>query len=119
MGKYTQLFIDQTRLYVKTIMESLPLDPGREKGDLKDCSRLAHSIKGMALFEEQSAIAGLAYALEQGIEVLNSVAEEEELLSLLAGGIDLLQRMIDEVERQGFAKGDPTSIVEAIVREIG
>jgi hypothetical protein len=73
----------------------------------------------MALFEEQSAVAGLAYALEQGIEALDSADREERLLSLLAGGVDLLRLMIKEVERQGFPREDPTVMVEAIVGEIG
>lgn len=118
MNKYTRLFIDETRSYLDTIVLALPAAPGEKGGDLADACRLAHSIKGMALFEEQSAVAGLAYALEQGIEALDSSEGEEKLLSLLAGGVDLLRLMIEEVEGQGFPREDPTSMVEAIVEEI-
>jgi chemotaxis protein histidine kinase CheA len=119
VNKYTRLFIEETRAYLDTIVRALPDAPGQKKGDLAEACRLAHSIKGMALFEEQSAVAGLAYALEQGIEALDSAGAEGELLFHLAGGVDLLRLMIDEVERQGFSKEDPTSMVEAIVRGIG
>jgi chemotaxis protein histidine kinase CheA len=119
MNKYTRLFIDETRSYLDTIVNALPATPGEERGDLADACRLAHSIKGMALFEEQSAVAGLAYALEQGIEALDSADGEERLLSHLSGGIDLLRAMIEEVEGKGFPRKDPTSVVEAIVGEIG
>jgi chemotaxis protein histidine kinase CheA len=119
VSKYTRLFIEETRSYLDTIVRALPAAPGQKRGNLTEACRLAHSIKGMALFEEQSAVAGLAYALEQGMEALDSAGGEGDLLFHLAGGVDLLRLMIDEVERQGFPKGDPTSIVEAIVREIG
>ena len=118
MNKYTRLFIDETRAYLDTIFTALPTAPGERGGDLAEARRLAHSIKGMALFEEQSAVAGLAYALEQGIEALDSADGEGSLLSLLAGGIDLLRLMIEEVEEQGCPRTDPTPMVEAIVGEI-
>jgi chemotaxis protein histidine kinase CheA len=119
MNKYTRLFIDETRSYLDTIVQTLPAAPGEGGGDLAEARRLAHSIKGMALFEEQSAVAGLAYALEQGIGALDSAGGDERLLSLLAGGVDLLRLMIGEVEGQGFPREDPTLVVEAIVGEIG
>ena len=119
MNKYTRLFIDETRSYLDTIVRALPAAPGEKRGDLADACRLAHSIKGMALFEEQSAVAGLAYALEQGIEALDGAGGGERLLSLLARGAELLRLMIGEVEGQGFPREDPTMVVEAIVGEIG
>ena len=77
MNKYTRLFIDETRSYLDTIVQALPTAPGEGGGDLGEARRLAHSIKGMALFEEQSAVAGLAYAL--GALVIGS--------ALLAAGV--------------------------------
>jgi chemotaxis protein histidine kinase CheA len=118
MNKYTRLFIEETRVYLDTIVRALPAVPGEKGGDLAEACRLAHSIKGMALFEEQSAVAGLAYALEQGIEALEGDGGKGGLLTPIAEGVDLLRLMIDEVERQGFPKEDPMSLVEAIVREI-
>ena len=58
MNKYTRLFIDETRQYLEIIVQSLGGD--LLSGDaLADSRRLAHSIKGMALFEDQAAIAEL------------------------------------------------------------
>lgn len=118
MGKYTQLFIDESREYLRTIANSLPRESGGEAGDLKDSCRLAHSIKGMALFEEQSAVAGLAYALEKG---LASVADSADfsLVGHIREGVRLLQGMIEEIAASGNVRFDPIDIVEAIAAELG
>ena len=68
MGKYTRLFISESRKYLEA-MSGTVIGLARESHEaaaVRESSRHAHSIKGMALFEEQQAVADLAFALETG-----------------------------------------------------
>lgn len=120
MKKYTQLFVEESRSYLDAISEEL----GRRRrgcatpAGLANGSRLAHSIKGMALFEEQGGIASLAFALEQGLGRLALDGMGAGILDPLEEGVNLLRVMVDEVERQGSAVTDSSSVVRAIVEQL-
>lgn len=114
--KYTRLFIDETRNFLESIFSSLLTvrDRGADIAGLADSIRMAHSIRGMAIFEEQGTIASLAYALEQGLARLAGEKEGSVLLDKLLQGVDLLRVMIDEVHSDGCTGQDPDELVEAI-----
>jgi chemotaxis protein histidine kinase CheA len=116
VGKYTQLFIDETRRHLGTLGEILDsLSSGTTGEDLfYEGRRHTHSIKGMALFEEQQVVADLAYAMEKSFERAAGNGLEESLKKALRDGISLLMTMIGEVERDGSAVSDPATVIAAI-----
>ena len=116
MNKYTRLFIDESRIYIPGIEAILlRLRAGcPEELDLREGQRLSHSIKGMALFEEQPGIAALTWAMERGFERLREEGADGVLAGWLGDAVPLLARMIDEVEERGVTGADPAAAVAAI-----
>jgi chemotaxis protein histidine kinase CheA len=117
VNKYTRLFIDESRVYVPGIASILcRLREGcPEELDLREGQRLAHSIKGMALFEQQSAIAAVAWAMERAFERLSGGgAGGSALVTLLEAAVPVLARLIDEVADGGATRTDPPPEATAI-----
>ena len=116
MNKYTRLFIDESRVYIPGIAAILRrLCAGRpEELDLREGQRLSHSIKGMALYEEQPDIAALTWAMERGFERLSGNGTDGQLVADLGAAVPVLSRMIDEVEQHGAPQAGPGGIVAAI-----
>ena len=116
MNKYTRLFIDESRVYIPGIAAILcRLNAGCPgELDIREGLRLSHSIKGMALFEQQPAIAELTWAMERGFEKLSGNGADGPLVVGLEAAMPLLARMIDEVEEHGAPKADPATIVAEI-----
>jgi chemotaxis protein histidine kinase CheA len=116
VGKYTQLFIDETRRHVATlggILASLA-DNGVREDNVFEGRRLSHSIKGMALFEEQQGIAALSYAMEKGFEKVQGGGPDAAALSALGDGLALLEVMIGEVANGGSTASDPARVIARI-----
>ena len=103
MNKYTRLFIDESRVYIPGIAAILRRlsAGGSEELDIREGQRLSHSIKGMALYEEQPGIAALTGAMERGFERLGADGRDHALLCGLEAAVPVLARMIDEVEEHG------------------
>ena len=119
MSKYPRLFIDESRQYLDSLDQSLrdAGTDGARSSLLAESSRLAHSIKGMALFEEQPFVADLAYALERGFA--RSAEEgggEEALFEHLGRGERELTRMIDDIDSTGAPQREAADVVGAITR---
>ena len=116
MTKYTRLFIEESRVYIPGIAAILArLRAGcPEELDVREGQRLAHSIKGMALFEEQPGVAALTWAMERGFERLRGECPGDGLADSLEAALPLLSRMIDEVESAGSGLTDPAAAVAAI-----
>lgn len=116
MNKFTRLFIDESRVYIPGIAAILGrLSAGcPEELDIREGQRLSHSIKGMALYEQQTAIAVLTWAMERGFEKLSGGSGHGTLVVNLATAVPILARMIDEVELHGAAREDSDGIVAAL-----
>ena len=116
MNKYTRLFIDESRVYIPGIAAILGrLSTGcPRESDVRDGQRLAHSIKGMALYEQQTDIAVLTWAMERGFERLSGAGPHGTLVVELASAVAVLARMIDEVGEHGATRADPGDIVAAL-----
>ena len=113
MGKYTSLFIEETRRHLESLGSILETLGRREadEGIFFEGRRLSHSIKGMALFEEQPAMAELAYAMEKSFEKAHGAGVEGKLLAGMRDGVSLLGDMIGEVENGGSAASDPGPVL--------
>lgn len=116
MNKYTRLFIDESRAYVPGIAAILGrLRAGRpEELDVREGQRLSHSMKGMALFEQQPGIAALTEAMERGFERFSRCGADDTLVAGLEAAVPILAQMIDEVEGSGATQADPGGSVAAI-----
>ncbi len=120
MGKYTRLFIDETRGYLGVLNGALEsaLAGSVEGAALSESCRLAHSIKGMALFEEQAAVADLAHALEKAFGHGASRGLDAGLLEEVRKGLRLLAVLVDEIESGGAGRSDPQDLVREIERHL-
>jgi chemotaxis protein histidine kinase CheA len=116
VNKYTRLFIDESRAYIPVIAAILRrLSAGcPEELDRREGQRLAHSIRGMALYEQQAAIAALTGAMERGFEKLSVDGVHRPLVVVLAAAVPVLARMIEEVEQHGAPQTDPGGAVAAL-----
>ena len=116
MNKYTRLFIDESRVYIPTIAAILGrLGAGcPEELDIREGQRLSHSIKGMALYEQQPGIAALTGAMERGFEKLSGDGANGILVAGLATAVPVLARMIEEVEEHGAPRTDSGDMVAAL-----
>ena len=116
MNKYTRLFIDESRVYIPGIASILcRLRAGcPEELDVREGQRLSHSIKGMALYEQQPPIAALSWAMERAFEKLRDDAPDHALVGGLEAAVPLLALMIDQVEEHGAALADPAEHVLVI-----
>lgn len=116
MNKFTRLFIDESRVYIPGIAAIIRrLSAGcPEELDLREGQRLSHSIKGMALYEEQPGIAALSWAMERGFEKLSAGGASDALVVGLGAAIPILVRMIDEVEEHGAPHCGGGDIVAAL-----
>lgn len=116
VGKYTQLFIDETRRHLGSLGEILDSLSGGATGEdlFYEGRRHAHSVKGMALFEEQQVVADLASAMEKSFERAAGNGLDENLEKALREGVALLETMIGEVELDGNAVSDPATVIAAI-----
>jgi hypothetical protein len=116
VNKYTRLFIDESRVYIPdiaAIIDRLRTGcPGEL--DLREGQRLSHSMKGMALFEQQPGIAALTGAMERGFEKLSGNGAAGSLVAGLEAAVPVLARMIDEVEKSGTTQADPDGFVAFI-----
>jgi hypothetical protein len=116
MNKYTRLFIDESRVYIPGIAEILGRLRAGSPGelDIREGQRLSHSIKGMALYEQQPAIAALSWAMERGFERLPEDGSDGALVGGLEAAVPVLARMIDEVEERGTPQADAAASVARI-----
>ena len=121
MNKYTRLFIDESRAYIPdiaAIIDRLRTGcPGEL--DVREGQRLSHSMRGMALFEQQLGIAALTGAMERGFEKLSGNGAGGSLLAGLEAAVPVLSRMIDEVEMSGTTQADPDGFVAVIEASLG
>jgi hypothetical protein len=116
LNKYTRLFIDESRVYIPGIAAIIGRLRARCPGelDVREGQRLSHSMRGMALFEQQPGIAALTGAMERGFESLSCDGANDTLCAGLEAAVPVLARMIDEVEGSGATQSDPVGFVAAI-----
>lgn len=116
MNKFTRLFIDESRVYIPGIAAILRrLCAGcPEELDIREGQRLSHSIKGMALYEQQPGIAALTWAMERGFEKLSCDGADGTLLRGLEAAVPVLALMIEEVEAHSVPQADASGVVAAL-----
>ena len=104
MEEYRDLFLAEARDYLQSMTDHLlrmEKDPG-DAGHLTEVFRYAHSLKGMAGTMGYDLISGLTHKMETLLDSLRGghIKVETEMVSLLFEAVDLVQLMVDNLDRQ-------------------
>ncbi|MEW5919717.1 MAG: chemotaxis protein CheA [Bacillota bacterium] len=104
MEQYRDLFLAEARDYLQSMTDhllELEKDPA-ETGHLTEIFRSAHSLKGMAGTMGYELISALTHAMETLLDSLRggSIEVETKMVSLLFEAVDLVQLMVDNLDRQ-------------------
>lgn len=104
MEEYRDLFLAEARDYLQSMTDhllELEKDPA-EAGHLAEIFRSAHSLKGMAGTMGYELVSGLTHAMETLLDSLRKgrVQVETEMVTLLFEAVDLVQLMVDNLDRQ-------------------
>jgi two-component system, chemotaxis family, sensor kinase CheA len=104
MSQYRNLFLSEAREYLKAIGESVVSleEHPSDRGSVDALFRGAHSLKGMAASMDYNDVVEVAHSMEdlmirvrdQGLPFESPVAD------LLLEGADLIEILLDEVERE-------------------
>ncbi len=118
MAKYKELFVSETREHLQSLDENLSLlqkDSSHAEA-IAACFRNAHSIKGMAASMGYEAIRNLAHSMEDLLDDFRQGQREviPEALDILFEGLDLLEKMVQEVALDKTLSIDPQPIRQRI-----
>ena len=104
MEEYRALFLAEARDYLQGMTDHLlhmEKDPG-DAAHLTEVFRSAHSLKGMAGTMGYNLISGLTHKMETLLDSLRGghTKVETEMVSLLFEAVDLVQLMVNNLDRQ-------------------
>ncbi|WP_243369861.1 chemotaxis protein CheA [Geotalea sp. SG265] len=119
MSHYRELFISEAREHLRVIaghilaLENCPED----RGTLDALFRVAHSIKGMAASMGYGEISELAHRLEDLMDRFRKgpLVFDSRAADLFLEGADLLQAMIDDVDRKVTGSRSIEDMIRRIV----
>jgi two-component system chemotaxis sensor kinase CheA len=118
MSKYLNLFISETTEHLQSLNENLSVleKESRNTDALNACFRNAHSIKGMAASMSFEPIRNLAHSMEDMLDDFRQKGKElvPEALDLLFEGLDMLEKMVQEVAEQKKFSLDPEPLRDRI-----
>ena len=118
MSQYRDLFISESREYLRTI-GSLIVDLEKDAGDREKIDalfRVAHSIKGMAASMDYRDISELAHKLEDLMSRVRNgdILFDRGVADLLLEGADLLETMVADVAAGSGEKRDCAPLIARI-----
>lgn len=110
-----EMFLAESREHLQALNNAIvkvEADPG-DKRTVDEIFRIAHSFKGMSATMGFDRIATLTHHMEEVIELLRSSANvlPRDAVDLLLQCLDTLERMVNEVEADGFTNIDPDALV--------
>ncbi len=118
MSKYKAMFISETAEHLQSMSRGLvKIEQNPEEQEaIAEVFRNAHSIKGMAASMGFEPIRDLAHAME---DVMDDVREgttrpEAEAMDLLFQGLDLLEKMLSQVENDLEFSGEGEELAARI-----
>ncbi len=122
MSKYKDLFISEAREHVQGMSSCilvLEKEPGSEPS-INELFRHAHSVKGMAASMGYGKISELSHRLEDMMDVVRKgqTTITSPIIDVLLDGVDLLESLVDAVEKDAGLDGIDTAALIAKVREV-
>lgn len=103
MEEYEDLFLAETQEYLQGITQCLlALEKAPDDEHLEAMFRAAHSLKGMAGTMGYELISELTHEMETLLDKLRrgEVAPETECINLFLEAVDLIQLLVDNLDRQ-------------------
>lgn len=118
MSQYRDLFVTEAREHIHTMGELISsLSKGsQEREEIDSLFRMAHSVKGMAAAMGYQDTADLAHRMEDVMDRVRKgvLAFDSGPARLLQEGADVLESMVDDIERDGISSRQ----VEDLVRRL-
>ncbi|AGB15900.1 chemotaxis protein histidine kinase-like protein [Halovivax ruber XH-70] len=118
MDDYVREFVDETEAAITTL-NNLLLDLERSPADdevVQDIFRTAHTVKGNAGAMGLERASDLAHAIEDVLDGIRAgtVEVSPERMDTLFAAVDCLERMVDEVARDGTIQTDPADVIASL-----
>src|SRR6056297_2462417 len=118
MDDYVREFVDETEAAITTL-NNLLLDLERSPDDdevVQDIFRTAHTVKGNAGAMGLDRASDLAHAIEDVLDGIRAgtVDVSPERMDTLFAAVDCLERMVDEVARDGAIRTDPAAVIASL-----
>ncbi|ELZ13607.1 chemotaxis protein CheA [Halovivax asiaticus JCM 14624] len=118
MDDYVREFVDETEAAITTL-NNLLLDLERSPADdevVQDIFRTAHTVKGNAGAMGLERASDLAHAIEDVLDGIRAgtVEVSPERMDTLFAAVDCLERMVDEVARDGAIRTDPADVIASL-----
>src|SRR5215831_9078322 len=119
VAKYKTLFVNETREYLQSISRYiLQLQDTRNEELYDHLFRAAHSVKGMAASMGFVPMKDVSHGMEDLLQMLKKaeIAFSNDMIGVLFHGLDLLESMVDEVDRTGVQQLTAESFARALER---
>ncbi|MED3624024.1 chemotaxis protein CheA [Neobacillus thermocopriae] len=115
LNNYLELFIEESKEHIQAINdELLKLEIEPENIDfVQEIFRSAHTLKGMAASMGFDDLASLTHEMENVLDLIrqSEVRINEEIMNVIFTCVDLIDKMVDNIEQGGDGTEDVTEIV--------
>ncbi|MGH2906646.1 MAG: chemotaxis protein CheA [Solirubrobacterales bacterium] len=117
-SEYVELFLAEARENLETLntaVVKVEADPA-DRDTLDAIFRVAHSVKGMAATMGYDDVAALTHNMEDVFSLLRerSGGLPREAIDVLFDCLDMLSKMVNEIEAGGASKADPAGLIHAL-----
>ncbi len=117
-SKYLDVFIEEARenlQVVNSVMLSLE-DRGFDEEQMNEAFRAVHTVKGTAGVMGIDHIGELAHVMEDLFDILRKRKEvpERSIIQLLFAGVDKIEKMLNELEKDGTTNIDVKDLIAKI-----
>jgi two-component system chemotaxis sensor kinase CheA len=114
-SKYLDVFIEEARenlQVVNSVLLSLE-EKGFDEAQMNEAFRVVHTIKGTAGVMGIDQIGGLAHIMEDLFDILRKkkTVPEKAMIQLLFTGVDTIERMLVELEKDGTTAINASDLV--------
>jgi two-component system chemotaxis sensor kinase CheA len=113
--EYVELFLAEARENLETLntaIVGIEANP-HDRDTIDVIFRVAHSVKGMAATMGYDRVAALTHALEDVLALLRvrSGGLDRDAIDVLFDCLDMLSKMVSEIEAEGETSADPESLI--------
>ncbi|MDQ0199580.1 chemotaxis protein CheA [Neobacillus ginsengisoli] len=120
LSNYIEMFIEESKEHLQAInVELLKLETEPENTAIvNEIFRSAHTLKGMAGSMGFEDLASLTHEMENVLDLLRNskLTITPEIMDVIFKCVDLIEKMVDNIEQGGDGKVNVTDIVAQLVR---
>ncbi|MBU9714532.1 chemotaxis protein CheA [Evansella tamaricis] len=119
-NQYLDMFIDESNEHLQAMNDyllKLERNP-TEESFINEVFRSAHTLKGMAATMGYEDIAHLTHQLENVLDMIRNktIVVSSELLDIVLSSVEVLERMVHDIENGGDGKGEISFIMKELVK---